>query len=154
MQFNYKLINSVHFKNYYNLGKNLAKFDIWTDTFAIGRCQSKYQAGKGISPKIKPSYCKSLPKLEILMIFDVSGFTIFLEACLRRLYEKTRLPLVPIYGFFPVKFKMFIGDPIYPKKDQTSESLSNEVMNSIGTLIYQHQRLPGNILCALIDRLV
>lgn len=76
------------------------------------------------------------------------------RACLRRLYEKTRLPLVPIYGFFPVKFKMFIGDPIYPKKDQTSESLSNEVMNSVGTLIYQHQRLPGNILFALIDRLV
>lgn len=28
-----------------------------------------------------------------------------------------------------------------------------QVMTSVGTLIYQHQRLPGNILCALVDRL-
>nr|XP_022314363.1 transmembrane protein 68-like isoform X2 [Crassostrea virginica] len=75
------------------------------------------------------------------------------RSCLRRIYEKTRLPIVPIYGFFPVKFKMFVGDPIYPSEDKTSEALANEVMTSVGTLIYQHQRLPGNILCALVDRL-
>lgn len=57
---------------------------------------------KGVNPNIEMAKASNL---EILMKFDVSGFTIFLEACLRRLYEKTRLPLVPIYGFFPVKFK-------------------------------------------------
>lgn len=30
----------------------------------------------------------------------------------RWVYEKTRLPLVPIYGLFPVKLRTFIGKPI------------------------------------------
>lgn len=32
-----------------------------------------------------------------------------------------------IYRYSSISSRMFIGDPIYPKKDQSSESLSNEV---------------------------
>ncbi|CAC5367261.1 Transmembrane protein 68 [Mytilus coruscus] len=72
---------------------------------------------------------------------------------LRRLYEKTRLPIVPIYGFFPVKMKTFIGDPIYPKENMTPDELAEQVKESVQKLINTHQRVPGNILKALIDRL-
>lgn len=36
-----------------------------------------------------------------------------------------------------VSSRMFIGDPIYPKKDQTSESLSNEVHANLHKYSYK-----------------
>lgn len=72
---------------------------------------------------------------------------------LRALYEKTRMPIVPIYGFFPVKMKTFIGDPIYPKEGISSDELAEQVKGAVQKLIDTHQRIPGNILNALIDRL-
>lgn len=46
---------------------------------------------------------------------------------MRQFYEKTRLPLVPIYGGIPVKLKTFVGDPIYPDPDVTPEELAEKV---------------------------
>jgi hypothetical protein len=43
------------------------------------------------------------------------------------LYTHTRLPLVPIYGFFPVKMKTFIGKPILFDAENTPEMLSEKV---------------------------
>ena len=43
------------------------------------------------------------------------------------LYTHTRLPLVPIYGFFPVKMKTFIGKPIPYDPENTPEMLSEKV---------------------------
>ncbi|XP_074644055.1 DGAT1/2-independent enzyme synthesizing storage lipids-like [Tubulanus polymorphus] len=74
---------------------------------------------------------------------------------LRQLYEKTRLPLVPIYGYFPVKLRTFIGDPIpYEEfKDMTPEDLSAKVQTAILDLINKHQRVPGSITRALWERI-
>ncbi|KAK3579115.1 hypothetical protein CHS0354_022135 [Potamilus streckersoni] len=71
---------------------------------------------------------------------------------LRKLYEKTRLPIVPIYGFFPVKLRTFIGDPVFPRKDETPDQFSDRVEAEIQQMIFKHQRLPGSILHALLDR--
>ena len=30
------------------------------------------------------------------------------------IYETTKMPLVPMYGLFPVKLKTHLGKPIYP----------------------------------------
>ena len=46
------------------------------------------------------------------------------------LYSKTHLPIVPIYGFFPVKMKTFIGKPIPYDPEHTPESLSKQVGTS------------------------
>ena len=46
---------------------------------------------------------------------------------LRKIYERTRLPIVPIYGGFPVKMKTYVGDPIYPEPANTPEQLAEKV---------------------------
>ncbi|VDM35685.1 unnamed protein product, partial [Hydatigera taeniaeformis] len=46
---------------------------------------------------------------------------------LRRLYEFTRLPFGLFYGYFPVKLRTYIGDPIYPREGETDEQLADRV---------------------------
>lgn len=94
-----------------------------------------------------------------------------------RLYNKVRIPVYPIYGGFPVKFRTYLGKPIAyddtltPQELQikvilaflTTKSIINifcllfiltiKVATAIEDLINQHQRLPGSILMALLDRL-
>ncbi|XP_013382530.1 transmembrane protein 68 [Lingula anatina] len=72
---------------------------------------------------------------------------------LRRIYERTRLPLVPIYGGFPVKMRTIIGDPIPYDPNLSVEQVAKKVHTSIESLIVQHQKVPGNILRALLERL-
>lgn len=45
----------------------------------------------------------------------------------RSVYEKTRLPLVPIYGMFPVKLRTFIGKPIDFDESLTADQLKELV---------------------------
>lgn len=71
---------------------------------------------------------------------------------LRSMYEKTRLPLVPIYGCFPVKLITHFGDPVYPEEGMTVEDFRQLVKTKVEELILQHQRLPGNIPRALWQR--
>ncbi|XP_054840514.1 transmembrane protein 68-like isoform X2 [Eublepharis macularius] len=71
---------------------------------------------------------------------------------LRWLYERTRLPLVPIYGFFPVKFRTYIGEPIPYDPNVTSEELAKKTKIAIEALIRRHQKSPGNLLRAILDR--
>lgn len=42
-------------------------------------------------------------------------------------YLKTRIPIAPIYGFFPVKMKTFIGKPIPFDPEVTAEELAAKV---------------------------
>ncbi|RMX53713.1 hypothetical protein pdam_00000353 [Pocillopora damicornis] len=70
----------------------------------------------------------------------------------RKLYEWTKLPLVPLYGGFPVKLRTFIGDPIYFDSKLTSDELAGKVQKGIQELILTHQKLPGSIITALQDR--
>lgn len=59
------------------------------------------------------------------------------------LYEKTRLPLVPIVGLgplpFPVKLTTHLGPPIYPEATETAEELAARTKLAIEKLIADHQ---------------
>lgn len=91
-----------------------------------------------------------------------------------RLYNKVRIPVYPIYGGFPVKFRTYLGKPIPYDENLTPQDLQIkvtfdsytsiawlmrcsfnfvQVATAIEDLINQHQRLPGSILLALLDRL-
>ncbi|CAF3395737.1 unnamed protein product [Rotaria sp. Silwood1] len=71
---------------------------------------------------------------------------------LRYIYEKTRLPIVPIYGIFPVKLITYLGEPIPYDPDVTTEILAVQVKKEIEKLIEIHQRRPGSITQAILDR--
>lgn len=44
-----------------------------------------------------------------------------------KLYLKTRLPFVPIYGGFPVKLRTHVGEPIPYDQNLTAEELQLKV---------------------------
>lgn len=69
-----------------------------------------------------------------------------------RLYLITRLPIVPIYGGFPVKLKTHVGPLIPYDGTLTPEQLQVKVAAALEELILKHQRIPGSILRALIER--
>lgn len=71
----------------------------------------------------------------------------------KKFYEKTRLPLVPMYGGFPVKLKTIIGKAITFDKNIDEEELKKKVINSIYSIIKDNQRIPGNIWLSLLERL-
>ncbi|KAH7729626.1 Cytochrome oxidase assembly protein 1 [Aphelenchoides avenae] len=66
----------------------------------------------------------------------------------RGLYERTRAPLCPIYGGFPVKMITHLGPPLRFEEGTSPEQIKHLVAN----LIREHQRLPGNILHAMAQR--
>lgn len=71
---------------------------------------------------------------------------------LRMLYERTRLPLVPIYGGFPVKLRTFVGSPVSYDPATSAEELTLKVRSAIEDMIRQHQEVPGSIVKALLQR--
>lgn len=68
-------------------------------------------------------------------------------------YLKTRLPIVPMYGGFPVKLTINIGEPIQTNEDMDPEELKNTVIKKLEEMIKKDQRVPGSILLAMIDRI-
>ena len=94
------------------------------------------------------------------------------------LFMKTRLPLRPVFGGFPVKLRTHIGEPIYPEEDMTPEMLRDKCkvkrdnkqiikevtmqfiyriitsQESMERIIHRHQRLPGSIWRGLLDRFI
>ncbi|XP_051053662.1 transmembrane protein 68 isoform X2 [Phodopus roborovskii] len=68
------------------------------------------------------------------------------------LYEKFRYPFAPMYGGFPVKLRTYLGDPIPYDPKITAEELAEKTKNAVQALIDKHQRIPGNIRSALLDR--
>ncbi|CAF0884926.1 unnamed protein product [Adineta ricciae] len=68
------------------------------------------------------------------------------------IYEKTRLPLVPIYGIFPVKMITYLGEPIPYDPEVTPDVLAQQVKTRIEKMIETHQRRPGSITRAFLDR--
>lgn len=60
------------------------------------------------------------------------------------LYEKTRLPLIPILGLgplpFPVDLKTFIGDPIAPLPNETAKALAERTRVALEEMISVHQK--------------
>jgi len=72
----------------------------------------------------------------------------------RWLYSATHLPLVPIYGGFPVKLTTYIGRPIPFDESHTPESLAKLVAQEVESLIRTHQPVPGKILRAITERII
>ncbi|XP_017466375.1 PREDICTED: transmembrane protein 68 [Rhagoletis zephyria] len=70
-----------------------------------------------------------------------------------KLYNTVRIPVYPIYGGFPVKFRTFVGRPIAYDGTLTPEELQMKVASALEELINQHQRIPGSIFHALLDRI-
>ncbi|KAF7638143.1 PlsC domain-containing protein [Meloidogyne graminicola] len=71
----------------------------------------------------------------------------------RTLYEKTRLPLCPIYGGFPVKMVTHLGKPLKFSLSNTPEEVKNQVQTAVNNLISEHQILPGSIFRSLLHRI-
>ena len=76
----------------------------------------------------------------------------FSKRIMKWIYEKTRMPLSPLYGGWPVKLTTIVGDPIPHDPRDTPESLRDKVKESIEKLIGEHQRVPGSICVALFER--
>lgn len=74
------------------------------------------------------------------------------ESFWEKIYLKTRLPLAPLFGGFPVKIRTFIGEPITINKNMSPEKVKEVVVQTMEILIRKHQRLPGSILHALLER--
>lgn len=69
-----------------------------------------------------------------------------------KLYTITKFPIVPIYGGFPVKLRTHVGKPIPYNGNLTPEQLQIKVARAIEELIEEHQRIPGSIMRALLQR--
>nr|XP_012218704.1 PREDICTED: transmembrane protein 68 isoform X3 [Linepithema humile] len=70
-----------------------------------------------------------------------------------KIYSWTKVPFVPIYGGFPVKLITYVGKPIPYDGNLTPEELQIKVADALKNLINEHQRIPGNITWALIERM-
>ncbi|GAA6099677.1 transmembrane protein 68 [Tachysurus ichikawai] len=70
----------------------------------------------------------------------------------RWIYERFRFPFVPVYGGFPVKFRTYLGDPIPYDPKLTAAELAEKVQAAVQSLIDRHQKVPGSILRALLER--
>lgn len=68
------------------------------------------------------------------------------------LFRKTKLPLRPVYGGFPVKLYTHIGKPIEQEPGITPEQLRDRCKESVEMLINRHQRKPGSIFRGIFDR--
>uniref|UniRef100_A0A182S785 Phospholipid/glycerol acyltransferase domain-containing protein n=1 Tax=Anopheles maculatus TaxID=74869 RepID=A0A182S785_9DIPT len=71
-----------------------------------------------------------------------------------RLYNAVRFPVRPIYGGFPVKFRTHLGAPIQYDPSLSPEDVQEKVAFAIEELINRHQRIPGSIFDALVDRFI
>lgn len=70
-----------------------------------------------------------------------------------RLYNLLKIPVLPIWGGFPVKFVTHLGKPIEYDPNITAEELQIKTAAALRELIAKHQRIPGSITHALIDRI-
>lgn len=71
----------------------------------------------------------------------------------RWVYERFRLPVAPVYGGFPVKFRTYLGDPIPYDPNVTAAELADQAQQAVQSLIDRHQKIPGNVFRALLERI-
>ncbi|XP_040065982.2 transmembrane protein 68 isoform X1 [Ixodes scapularis] len=71
----------------------------------------------------------------------------------KKVYDRTRLPIVPIYGGFPVKLRTIIGKPIPFDPGVSPAQLAQTTASAVEALIATHQEVPGSILRALLQRI-
>ncbi len=74
----------------------------------------------------------------------------------QKLYESTRLPLVPVVGLgvlpFPVGLKTVIGEPIPFDPEQNPKELAEKTRQSLERLIAIHQPKATSVLKAMLNR--
>jgi 1-acyl-sn-glycerol-3-phosphate acyltransferase len=74
----------------------------------------------------------------------------------QNLYEKTRLPLVPVVGLgilpFPVKLRTRLAPPVYPKPNETAEELALRVRDELRKLMGRYLTKKPSILRAIKER--
>ena len=75
------------------------------------------------------------------------------SAIWRTLYEKTKLPMVPMFGGFPVKLTTHIGDPIRARADETATQLKERVQWAMREMVDTHQVKGGGVSRALAQRI-
>nr|XP_060631299.1 LOW QUALITY PROTEIN: monoacylglycerol/Diacylglycerol O-acyltransferase-like [Anolis sagrei ordinatus] len=80
-------------------------------------------------------------------IRSLGGLSLF-----RLMYEYLRLPIVPLYGNFPVKLRTYVGDPIPYKAKVTADELADKAKTAVQSLIDKHQKIPGNVFRAVMER--
>lgn len=75
----------------------------------------------------------------------------------KKIYDATRLPLVPIMGMgalpFPVKLTTWMAEPIHPTDQDTEETLAAKTKKSMEKLIRKHQDKYANPISGIKDRL-
>jgi len=76
----------------------------------------------------------------------------FFESFFLKMWIKTRLPLRPLFGGFPVRLRTHIGEPIYPEEGMSPEELRERCERALENMIATHQRLPGSITRGILDR--
>lgn len=77
----------------------------------------------------------------------------FARSFFLKLYNFLRIPVRPIWGGFPVKFITHLGKPIEYDPSITAEELQVKTAVALQELIAEHQRIPGSILYAMLDRI-
>ena len=70
----------------------------------------------------------------------------------RALYKRTKLPLVPMYGGFPVRLTTHVGEPIRVRRDDTAEGLAGRVQETMQRMIATHQRREDTVSKLLLSR--
>lgn len=93
---------------------------------------------------ILPCFCSNLQEA----YRPIGIFKSFWES----LYLKTRLPLVPMFGGFPVKLTLHVGEPIQADLSMDPEVLKNKVIGKLEEMIRKNQRIPGSIMVGMLDR--
>lgn len=63
--------------------------------------------------------------------------------------SREKLKLIPCSS----QLRTHLGKPIHPRPEESPEELAARVHKAVSDLIQKHQRLPGNILRALLARL-
>jgi len=96
-------------------------------------------------------------KVPVLPVFTVNIREAFrtlplLDSFWSWVWTKTRLPLRPVFGGFPVKLTTYIGQPIYVDEDMTPEILRDRCKEELEQLIAERQRVPGKIFRGILDR--
>lgn len=71
----------------------------------------------------------------------------------QKIYDKTKAPIVPLYGGFPVRLSTHIGKPIYPGDFKDVESLREATVAAMESMIQSHQTIPGNVPRAIKERI-
>lgn len=70
----------------------------------------------------------------------------------RKLYNKTRLPITPVYGGLPVKLTTIVGKPISISDCKNPRDVKDRIQVRMEELIARNQKIPGCMWKALLER--